>query len=42
MYQEVELNKNNKVFIVNRIDKDTSGIVIFAKNERVKEILQSK
>ena len=35
-------NKNNKVFIVNRIDKDTSGIVIFAKSERVKEILQSK
>jgi len=35
-------NKNNKVFIVNRIDKDTSGIVVFAKNERVKEILQSK
>lgn len=35
-------NKNNKVFIVNRIDKDTSGIVIFAKNERIKDILQSK
>lgn len=35
-------NKNNKVFIVNRIDKDTSGIVVFAKNERVKEALQSK
>lgn len=35
-------NKNNKVFIVNRIDKDTSGIVVFSKSERVKEILQSK
>ena len=35
-------NKNNKVFIVNRIDKDTSGIVVFAKSERVKETLQSK
>lgn len=35
-------NKNNKVFIVNRIDKDTSGIVVFAKNKYIKEILQSK
>lgn len=35
-------NKNNKVFIVNRIDKDTSGIVVFAKSERVKDVLQSK
>ena len=35
-------NKNNKVFIVNRIDKDTSGIVMFAKSEKVKEMLQSK
>lgn len=35
-------NKNNKVFIVNRIDRDTSGIVVFAKSERVKEVLQSK
>lgn len=35
-------NKNNKVFIVNRIDKDTSGIVVFAKNKNIKELLQSK
>ena len=33
-------NKNNKIFIVNRLDKDTSGIVVFAKSERVKKILQ--
>ena len=26
----------NKVFIINRIDKDTSGIVVFAKNEQTK------
>ena len=26
----------NKVFIVNRIDKDTSGIVVFAKDEKTK------
>lgn len=35
-------NKNNKIFIVHRLDKDTSGIVLFAKNEKIKEILQSK
>ena len=34
-------NKNNKVFIVNRLDKDTSGIVIFSKNKVIKEKMQS-
>ena len=33
-------NKNNKVFIVHRLDKDTSGIVIFAKDEKTKLYLQ--
>ena len=28
--------KNQKVFIVNRLDKDTSGFVVFAKNEKAK------
>ena len=32
--------KNQKVFVVHRLDKDTSGLVMFAKNERVKETLQ--
>ena len=31
----------NKVFIVHRLDKDTSGIVIFAKNQDKKRQLQS-
>ncbi|MBR1818342.1 MAG: RNA pseudouridine synthase [Bacilli bacterium] len=31
----------NKVFIVNRLDKDTSGIVVFAKNEEIKKKLQN-
>ncbi len=35
-----ERNKNNKIFIVNRLDKDTSGIVFISKSERVKSILQ--
>ena len=33
-------NKNNKVFIVHRLDKDTQGLVLFAKSEKVKRILQ--
>lgn len=31
-----------KIWIVHRLDKGTSGLVIFAKNERAKDILQSK
>ena len=32
--------KNQRVFVVHRLDKDTSGIVVFAKSEIVKNILQ--
>lgn len=32
--------KNQKVFVVHRLDRDTSGLVVFAKSERVKEALQ--
>ena len=32
--------KNQKVFIVHRLDKDTSGLIVFAKNEKAKNILQ--
>src|SRR5574344_852415 len=32
--------KNQKLFIVHRLDKDTSGIVVFAKNEILKRALQ--
>ena len=31
----------NKIFIVHRLDKETSGIVVFAKNPETKEELQS-
>lgn len=34
-------NKNNKIFIVHRLDKETSGIVLFAKNNHIKELLQA-
>ena len=33
-------NKNNKIFIVHRLDFDTSGLVLFAKTLEVKRILQ--
>jgi len=36
----VSKNKNNKVFIVHRLDKDTSGIVVLAKDEKTKNKLQ--
>lgn len=29
-------NKNNKVFIVHRLDKDTSGVMLLAKDEKQK------
>lgn len=34
-------NKNNKIFIVHRLDKETSGLVLFAKSQEMKEKLQS-
>ena len=33
-------NEFARVFIVHRLDKDTSGVVILAKNEKIKNILQ--
>ena len=33
-------HKSNKVFIVHRLDKDTSGIVVLAKDEKTKFYLQ--
>jgi len=33
-------NKNNKVFIVHRLDYDTSGLIIFAKDSKTKTIMQ--
>ena len=45
LYSEVssyvkKQNPKNKIFIVHRLDRDTSGIVIFAKNENLKRKLQ--
>lgn len=35
------LNNNKKIRPVNRLDKDTSGIVIFAKNEYIQELMKN-
>ena len=37
---EKKKHKSNKIFIVHRLDKDTSGIVLFAKSEDIKKKLQ--
>ena len=36
----VSKDKHSRIFIVHRLDKDTSGIVIFAKDEKTKNELQ--
>ena len=44
LYKRVRAYLNSKreyAFIVNRIDKETSGLVIFAKSEKFKNMLQS-
>ncbi|MNP13644.1 Ribosomal large subunit pseudouridine synthase D [compost metagenome] len=36
-----EKNPNNRIFVVHRLDRDTSGVMMFAKNEVVKQTLQN-
>ena len=33
-------DKNNRIFIVHRLDKDTSGVILFAKDEKTKNMFQ--
>lgn len=45
LYSEVssyvkKKNPKNKIFIVHRLDKDTSGVILFAKNEKIKKAFQ--
>lgn len=35
-------DKKARIFIVHRIDKDTSGVLVVAKNEKIKNLLQHK
>lgn len=44
LYEEVYdylHKKNQKIYIVHRLDKDTCGLVLFAKDEKTKETLQN-
>ncbi len=33
-------NSNSKIFVVHRLDKDTSGVLLFAKSEKLQYLLQ--
>lgn len=33
-------NKNNKIYIVHRLDKETSGVLLISKGKKLKEMLQ--
>lgn len=33
---------NSRIFIVHRLDKDTSGVIVFAKSEKAKRVLQDQ
>ncbi len=33
-------NPHAKIFVIHRLDKDTSGVLIFAKNKRIQNLLQ--
>ena len=33
---------NNRIFIVHRLDKETSGVIVFAKTEKAKRVLQDQ
>ena len=35
-------HSKNRLFIVHRLDRDTSGVLVFAKNERAKRFLQDQ
>jgi len=39
-YIKESTNNREKIFIVHRLDRDVSGVMIFAKNYNIKEILQ--
>lgn len=34
-------NSKNRIFVIHRLDKDTSGVLLFAKNEKIKFHLQN-
>lgn len=39
-YHVKQQNPANKIFVVHRLDRETSGLLIFAKSEKIKELMQ--
>ena len=37
-----QANAKNKIYVLHRLDKDTSGVLVFCKNETIKNELQDK
>ena len=37
----INQDKNSKVFVIHRLDKDTSGVIMYAKSETVKNMYQN-
>ena len=35
-------DKHNRIYVVHRLDEDTSGVLMVAKNEKIRDILQEK
>lgn len=35
-------DKHNRIYVVHRLDEDTSGVLVFARNPRIKEVLQKE
>ena len=35
-------DKHNRIYVVHRIDEDTSGVLMVAKNEKIRDLLQDK
>lgn len=35
-------DKHNRIFVVHRLDEDTSGVLMFAKNPQIRDILQKE
>ncbi|MCG3089483.1 RluA family pseudouridine synthase [Sporosarcina cyprini] len=36
-----KMNPKSRIFVVHRLDRDTSGVLVFAKNEKMKQDLQN-
>lgn len=36
------MDKKARIYVIHRIDKDTSGVLVFAKNEKLQDILRKK